>query len=224
MDADELNTWITERGPDAAAAKLRPFVSDRRAARIEKILEARLGSIGVAVEHPQDPHNAAAIVRTSEALGILHVHVIGAEGKALHASNTTQGAFHWLHTHHHDDLPGFLDQVRGSGMRLFGASMQGRLALHELPVDQPLCLLFGNESRGLSQAAESACDETFRIPMVGMSESLNLSVSAAISLYETSRARRASLGRASDLSDAERSFERALGYARSVDPRLLHGL
>jgi tRNA C32,U32 (ribose-2'-O)-methylase TrmJ len=85
-------------------------------------------------------------------------------------------------------------------------------------------LLFGNEGVGLSQEAQAACDFRFRIPMVGMSESMNLSVSAALALYAVTRARREWLRANGDLEGARLLYERARYYARSVDRRLLDGL
>ena len=102
--------------------------------------------------------------------------------------------------------------------------MQGSHTVEELPSDRPLCVLFGNEKLGLSEDMLSRCDLTFRIPMVGMSESLNLSVSAAIVLYATARARRAHLAAPGDLAGAELELMRARYYARSLERRLLDGL
>jgi tRNA (guanosine-2'-O-)-methyltransferase len=203
---------------------LRPFLSETRLASIERVVAARLGSIHVAVERPEDPYNAAALVRTAEALGILNVHVVGAEDGTLHARRTTQGSFNWLHTNHHAGLPDLLGTLRARGVRLCGALMEGACAIDDLPLHAPLCLLFGNERTGLSPAARAACDVHFRVPMVGMSESLNLSVSAAIAMYVTSSRLRKQLGRDSDLDTAGLLRERARYYARSVDLRLLQAL
>jgi tRNA (guanosine-2'-O-)-methyltransferase len=102
--------------------------------------------------------------------------------------------------------------------------MDGTHTVSELPVDAPLCVLFGNEKVGLSEETLAACDLTFRIPMVGMSESLNLSVSAAITLYDVSARRRAALGRVGDLQGEALALERARYYARSIERRMLDGL
>jgi tRNA (guanosine-2'-O-)-methyltransferase len=224
MDFAELDAIIERLGPEAIARTLDPYLTEPRKARIEQVLAGRLESVRVAVEHPEDPHNAAAVVRSAEALGAMHVHVVDAPSGALHAPGTTQGAYVWLHTHHHGTLDELVAEVRAGGLALAGARMDGELSVHELPADRPLCLLFGNEGTGLSPAARRACDYAFRIPMVGMSESLNLSVSAALALYTVARARRAFLGRAGDLEGARLAYERARYYARSVDRRLLDGL
>lgn len=224
MDYSQLDRYIDALGPERVVQGIAPFLTQSRLASIERVLAARLASIHVAVERPEDPYNAAALVRTAEAFGILNVHVVGAADGALHARRTTQGSFNWLHTTHHRDLSGLLSSLDQNGVRLFGAVMDAPLTVEELPVDAPFCLLFGNEASGLSSAALEACALSFRVPMVGMSESLNLSVSAAIAMYCSSSARRRYLGSASDLDQRALLREKARYYARSVDLRLLQSL
>lgn len=220
---DRTFARITEiHPPQHVAQALGPYLTEARREKIERLLDGRLPAIRVAVEAPTDPHNAAAVVRTAEALGVLSVHVIAAEGRALHAKRTTQGAFRWVRTHHHASLGAFLGHAGVRGADLYGAWMDAERPLAAIPVDRPLCLLFGNENRGLSGEARAACTAGFRIPMVGMSESLNLSVSAAISLYDvTSRHRAAGAAR---LQGAQRAEMKARHYLDSVDDRLWSSL
>lgn len=224
MDYSELDGYIDRIGPARVIAALTPWIGEERRARIEQLLEGRMDGVHLAVERPRDPYNAAAIVRTAEALGALHVHVVAAPDDALHARKTTQGAFRWLHTYHHSDLGELLALLRSQGVRLCGATMSASRRHDELPAAAPLCLLFGNEGTGLSPEALAACDETFRIPMYGMSESLNVSVAAALALGSVLDRRRALLGRAGDLEGERRERERARYYARCVDVRTLDAL
>lgn len=222
FEQDAIERCLEQHDPKHILEVLTPYVTEARQARIEDVVTARLTGIQIAIEAPSDPHNAAAVVRTAEALGVLAVHVVAAEGRALHAKRTTQGAFHWVNTYHHRTLDGFLEQVRPT-YRLCGAWMDAPTLVDDLPVDEPICVLFGNESRGLSSAAKSACTCGFRISMVGMSESLNLSVSAAITLYELTRRRRALKGQ-TDLSLEDEMQLRARYYLGSVDQRLYTAL
>ena len=224
MDFGVIDRLIARHGAEEVLRRVAPYLTEPRVARIEAVLEGRLDGVHVAVERLEDPHNGAAVVRTAEALGVMHVHAIDVESGALHGSSTTQGAYYWVHTYHHADRDAFLAQLQARGVRLAGALMEGTRTVDELPVDRPLCVVFGNEKVGLSSELLAACDLTFRIPMVGMSESLNLSVSAAITLYQVTRARRAQLGAASDLGAEELSRLRARYYARSIEARLLDGL
>lgn len=221
MNFGELDKVIDRVGAENVLRTLSPFLTDARKARIDEVLAGRLESVRIAFEHPEDPHNAAAVVRTAEALGGMHVHVVDAPDGALNAPETTQGAYCWVHTHHHARLEDFLAETRRAEVCVAGAMMDGALSLHELPRDRPLCLLFGNEGVGLSPEAKAACDVTFRIPMVGMSESMNLSVAAALALYATTGARREHLGRLGDLEGERLAYERARYFARSVERRLL---
>ncbi|MFT3928299.1 MAG: RNA methyltransferase [Myxococcales bacterium] len=224
MDFSELDAMIDQLGARALVDTLEPFLTEARKARIEQVLAGRLESVRVGVECPEDPHNAAAVVRSAEALGAMHVHVVDAPTGALHAPGTTQGAYCWVHTYHHASLEELVGAMRREGVALAGAMMEGAFTLEELPNDRPLMILFGNEGTGLSSAAQAACDFTYRIPMVGMSESMNLSVCAALSLYSATRARRAYLGASGDLGGARLLYERARYYARSVDRRMLDAL
>jgi tRNA (guanosine-2'-O-)-methyltransferase len=224
MDFGEIDRLITIHGADEVVRRVSPYLTEQRTARIEAVLGGRLDAVHVAVERLEDPHNGAAVVRTAEALGAMHVHAIDVPDGSLHGSSTTQGAYYWVHTYHHPDRETFLTALRGGGVRLAGALMEGTHCVDELPVDRPLCVVFGNEKVGLSRELLAACDLTFRIPMVGMSESLNLSVSAAITLYQVTRARRLVLGASGDLAGEPLARMRARYYARSLEARMLHGL
>ncbi|MDB4989349.1 MAG: putative tRNA/rRNA methyltransferase [Myxococcaceae bacterium] len=224
MDFSDIDCTIDRVGSERTVAELAPWLTEERRERIEQVLAGRLDSLHVAVERPEDPYNAAAIVRSAEALGALHVHVVTEHGTALHARRTTQGSFNWVHTYHHPELADLVAPLQRQGVRICGALMSGSYRLEQLPVDAPLCLLFGNEKTGLSPAAVAACDLTFRIPMFGMSESLNLSVSASLALYSSANRRRAFLGREGDLTGERLLRERARYYARCVDERTLLAL
>lgn len=198
--------------------QLAPFVTERRKAKIQAVLDHRLSSIHLAIESPSDINNALAAIRTSEALGIDTVHIIQPEADARSAKAITQGAIYWVNVVFHDSLEAFVKNT--SNVILAGAKMDGEKPLSDVPVEKPLCLLLGNESRGLSQSAIKHCDLTYRIPMCGMSESLNLSVSAAISLYDTTQRKRALLNKNGDLSKADYLTRQAKAYLQSVPKRL----
>jgi tRNA (guanosine-2'-O-)-methyltransferase len=224
MDFGGIDGLIARHGAEEVVRRVAPYLTESRIGRIEAVLSGRLDGLHVAVERLEDPHNGAAVVRTAEALGALHVHAIDVPAGSLHGASTTQGAYYWVHTYHHPDRETFLGALRGRAVRLAGALMEGTHSVDELPVDRPLCVVFGNEKVGLSPELLAACDLTFRIPMVGMSESLNLSVSAAITLYQVTQARRRLLGAPGDLEGDELARTRARYYARSIEARMLDGL
>lgn len=227
MKRDEITKLVDHYGLDAMLEALTPYVSERRRERIEAVLDARLASVQVAIENPYDPHNAAAVVRSTEALGGWTVHVIAAHERILRAKGTTTGTHHWLETRNHRTLADFeahLGPARaaggaGKGMILAGACVDATHMLEDLPVDRPLCLLFGNEHAGLSPEAKASCDLRFRIPIHGFAESYNLSVSAALTLYSVTTRRRAAIGRAGDLEPGALAIERVRFYLQSIDRR-----
>src|SRR5215471_17369673 len=92
--------WIIERhGPDAVCAALAPMLTDERIARIDAVLAARLGSVVTVVEDTYDPHNAAATIRTTEAIGLGELHVVEAEHRFSIAGGITRGAHRWIELH-----------------------------------------------------------------------------------------------------------------------------
>ncbi|MCB1085318.1 MAG: RNA methyltransferase [Chlamydiia bacterium] len=193
---------------------LAPFLTRIREERIEGVLKRRIGSVHLAVEAPYDIHNGLAIIRTGEALGISHLHFINAQMKKGQGKNTTKGTLKWTHLHRHQNLESFFASQKGQCIA--GASLEGELTLDDLPVDRPLTLLFGNEREGLTEDAVKRCDLLFRIPMYGMVESLNVSVAAAITLYDYLKRKRLAFSREGDLTPKEMIEEKARFYVRSV--------
>lgn len=225
-DEAAIASWIAEVGPTRAQALLEPWVTPTRRARIDAVLAARLASVSAAIEDPHDPGNAAAIIRTAEAFGVADVEVIASAGPVLRGRRTARGALPWARPREHADRDDFFAGLRARGIQAFGACVDGAMTvpLAEVPVDLPLCLIFGSEQRGLSDEARAACDLLFRIPMFGMVESLNVSVAAGIALQAITCRRRQHLGAAGDLGAEAREKLRATWYARSIDARFLENL
>ena len=184
---------------------LAAMVTQARLERIDRVVAGRLKGLAVVCENFANPHNAAAILRTCEALGILNVYIVEELVPFEPSRAITQGADKWLSIRRFRRAERAFPELREGGYRIY-AAMPGRGALpvEELPVEEPLALVFGNEKGGVSEKALKFCDGTFRIPMWGFVESFNVSVAAAISLYISARRRRAFLGAEGDLSPEER--------------------
>lgn len=209
-------------GVEKIAEILSPHLLDRRKARIEKMLEARLGSIEVAIEAPADPYNALAVMRSAEALGVTKVHLI--EAKVRRRGRATMGTHRWMDCKKAATTENFFESTKNK--KVFAADGSGEITPEEIPVHEPLILLFGNEHEGVSKEALKRADATFKIPMYGMVESYNLSVAAGITLYQVTESRRKLLGCLGDLSAKEKVFERAYGYyqtvGKEVSEKILH--
>ena len=138
-------------------------------------------------------HNASAVARTCEAAGILNLHIISAEPeKVIFNEAISTRAEKWLKIQFHRTTEECLSQLKELGFKIAVTTLQGEtIDYTELDYCQPLAVVFGNESEGVSEQACSMADYRIHIPMVGMVQSLNLSVSVGIILYEAFRQRRA---------------------------------
>ncbi|MCW5588495.1 MAG: RNA methyltransferase [Legionellales bacterium] len=219
-----LTPFIKTHGHQTILDLFAPFIADSRVKKITEVLAQRLTSISIAVESPADPHNAAAIIRSAEAFGLQRVHVICETHYSLAAKNTTKGAFHWVDVDHYHTVNEFCDHVKAQQIKLAGAVMNATHTIHDLPVTAPICLVFGNERRGLSNLLLEQCDYQFRIPMHGMTESLNLSVASAISLYDITERKRAALSTSGELFADELFMEQVIYFARCLPSRLVNQL
>ena len=197
--------------PEGDAAFYWSLLTEARRARILGVIEARLASVTVVLDRLIDPHNAAAILRTSEGLGIGRVHVVPHDhGDAVAHRRVTQDAEKWLDVEQHESGPACVRALRSQGFRVYAGHLgEGAVSYTEVAADGPVALLFGNEHAGPGAETLQACDGTFRIPMAGFTQSFNVSVAAGIALADLARRRRAHLGQAGDLPAGSRVALRA---------------
>lgn len=197
---------------------LSQFLNDARLARFQKVIDMRLFSLQIAFENPSNVHNALASLRTAEAFGINHMHIIGPEcgEKSRQGRRTTKGCYRWSQLKYYSEPDEFFKPMQKNQFKFYGASLEATKELSELDFDKPVCLLFGNEIRGISEKAKTYCNEFYKIPMQGMVESFNLTVSCALSLYEASRKKRALLKTLGDFSEQRKERELAWYIVRSI--------
>jgi tRNA (guanosine-2'-O-)-methyltransferase len=206
--------------PELVIRALEPVLSPKRRRRIDRVLRRRLISVTVVLENLHDPHNGAAALRTCEALGLHHVHVVAAREPFSFSRKVSQHAHKWLAVYLHRSTEACLGYLERAGFCCWAAvpppldaSPAERLAVE---VDRPLALVFGNEHEGLSDVARALCPESFAVPMYGFTESLNLSVSVAVTLSQVTRDRRRALSRQGDLPPRALTRLRAACYAQST--------
>jgi len=150
------------------------------------------------------PHNLAAIVRTCDAIGIGEVHAVYPESVLKKCRGTAMGSNQWVVTHTHKDLSSGLTQMHSEKKQILAAHFSDRAVdFRQIDYTKPTAILVGSEKFGVSEQAAEMADEHILIPMLGMVQSLNVSVAAAIILYEAQRQREAvGLYRKRQLSDA----------------------
>src|SRR5210317_1411994 len=165
-------------------------MTDQRRQRIEAVLANRQPDLTVLAEHLHKPRNLSAIVRTCDAVGINEVHAVpGEEGLAIHWK-TSQGAEKWMKVRAHEDLSSACSFLRSSGFQLVAAHLSESAAdYRDLDYTVPTALVVGTELFGVSEQALALADQQVRIPMKGMTQSLNVSVACAVVLYEAMRQR-----------------------------------
>jgi tRNA (guanosine-2'-O-)-methyltransferase len=208
----EIEPWIDRFGPEPVRQVLAELLSAERRERIEQILAQRLCSVTAIVEETYDPHNAAATIRTAEALGLSDLHV-AAPRADFRSKGVTRGTDRWIDVHAWPSFVECATALRGRGFRVVATLPDAADDLSTIDVSTPVAVAFGNEHEGLSAAAIAACDGAVRIPMFGFAESYNLSVSVALALSQLGARRRALLAPAlGDLPSERRDRLRAGWY------------
>ena len=177
---------------------------ERRPARMRIVAGRRLEGLAVVLDGVHDPHNISAVLRSCDGFGVQHVHLIGDEAELQPNRMITRGCQKWLTLHYHCDAAVCADALHADGFRLLTAMLdRDARPLGEVDFGRKTALLFGNEKDGVSDALAALADGKYFIPMAGFSQSLNISVAAAISLYAGAVARRRALGRETDMAPAE---------------------
>lgn len=211
---------IARWGAARVIETLTPMLTPTRIARIDAVLAARLGSVVTIVEDTYDPHNAAATIRTTEALGLQELHAIEPNGQFSAAIGVTRGAHRWIDLVRSPDARATIAGLQARGFAVYATLPDAPHSIDDVAVDRPLAIAFGNEHAGLSADAIAACDGRVRVPMLGFTESFNLSVTVALAMSQIARRRRALLGRDGDLDPARLLHLRATWFAlriRAVD-------
>ena len=168
--------------------------TERRRARIANVLARRQPDLTVVLENVHDPHNVSAVLRSCDAVGILRVHLVYTVEEpppGSFARTTSASAAKWIDAARHESIDACYNTLRAAGFVILATAMTDTSQdLYATDLRRPTALVFGNEMRGVSEEARDRADGTLVIPMVGMIQSLNISVACAVVLYEALRQRR----------------------------------
>lgn len=170
-------------------ALLAGFLTEHRRELFERIAAERTRHITLVLEDIYQPHNASAVVRTAELLGVQDLHIIENRNSYKVNPEVTLGSSKWTDMHRYrergaDNSLACARHLKARGYALV-ATVPGAGAFtpDDIPLDRPLAFCFGTELTGLTPALCHAADLRLRIPMHGFTESYNISVAAAIVLY-----------------------------------------
>ena len=165
-------------------------MSPERFARITQMLNRRQPELTVCLEQVHKPHNLAAIVRTADAVGVSDVHATWSDQAMRLSGKSATGSQNWVNVHSHDSVTDAVKELRAQGMQIIATNLSDTaIDFREVDYTKPTAILMGQEKHGISDEALALADQDVIIPMVGMCQSLNVSVASALILYEAQRQR-----------------------------------
>ncbi len=163
----------------------------RRYQRITEVLSKRQPDLSILAEDVYKPHNLSAMLRSCDAIGVATAHAVHPTGGIPTYNDTSGSAEKWVKLVVHPSIEQAVAKLRSQNMTLYAAHLsQEALDYRDVDYSKPCCIVFGNEKAGVSAEAATLVDQHIIIPMMGMVESLNVSVATAVILFEAQRQRR----------------------------------
>lgn len=163
---------------------LGPMMTEERHARLSDVVGKRSLNLVPVLENIYDRGNVSAVMRSAEAFGFLKMCLVDLPGARFKAANrVTRGAEKWL------DVKGFsspgsaVEHLKSSGYQIWATDLDTNVSIDDLDWSRPTAIVLGNEKDGVSPEMKSMVDGTFRIPMLGFSQSFNISVAASLIFY-----------------------------------------
>ncbi|NEQ41574.1 MAG: RNA methyltransferase [Okeania sp. SIO3I5] len=181
MQAEEKQQLITY---------LSQFVTVARWEKIISVLQQRTRYITVILEDIYQPHNASAVLRSCDSFGVQDIHIVENKNTFTITQGVTIGSDRWLTLYRYNqrginNTEECLKKLKNEGYIIAATTpYKEQITIEELSVKKKVALMFGSEINGLSEYAQNNADVSVKIPMVGFSESFNISVSAALCLYD----------------------------------------
>jgi tRNA (guanosine-2'-O-)-methyltransferase len=158
--------------------------------RIQQVLKARQTDLTLCLEEVHKPNNVSAIVRTADAVGLHKIHAVWPSGKMRTLAHTSAGARNWVEVDTYDHIDAALTTLKQQKMQILVTHLSDTAVdFRDIDYTKPTAIIFGGEKFGVSQRALEQADHDIIIPMVGMVQSLNVSVASALILYEAQRQR-----------------------------------
>lgn len=176
-------------------AYLEEFITENRKNGFDRVLADRTNHLTIAMEDVYQLHNTSAVMRSCEVFGIQQLHVIEERfGKRID-KEIALGAEKWVDINRHISVQDCIDDLKASGYQIIATTPHNdSCMLDEFDITKKSALFFGTEKLGLSKEVMEQADGFLKIPMVGFTESLNISVSAAIVIQDlTNRLRKSGI-------------------------------
>lgn len=168
-------------------AYLSQFIREERKAKFELVLAQRTKHFTVVLENIYQPHNSNAVMRSCDCFGFQDCHLIEEIYKFSPSIGVSSGAVKWLDLHRHQTSQKAIESLKKEGYQIVATSPHKEdCDLEDFDISKKSAFFFGAEKKGLSETVIKSADSFLKIPMHGHTESLNISVSAAIILQDLS--------------------------------------
>lgn len=165
-------------------------MTPERNKRLTDVLIKRQPDLTVVLENVFDPHNISAVMRTCDAVGIQDIYILNHKIPPHRnwSAKASSSAAKWLTVHQFTDAAACFEELRKHYKKIYTTHLSSdAVGLYELNLAEPVALVFGNETSGVSDEIIAMADGNFIIPQVGIIKSLNISVACAVTLYEAFR-------------------------------------
>ncbi|CAI1065417.1 tRNA (guanosine(18)-2'-O)-methyltransferase [Serratia grimesii] len=154
------------------------------------MLATRQPDLTVCLEQVHKPHNVSAIIRTADAVGVHQVHAVWPTTRMRTLVSSAAGSNSWVNVKTHRTITDAVTHLKSQGMQILATNLSDRAVdFREVDYTRPTCILLGQEKTGITEEALRLADQDIVIPMIGMVQSLNVSVASALILYEAQRQR-----------------------------------
>ncbi|MDR3432800.1 MAG: tRNA (guanosine(18)-2'-O)-methyltransferase TrmH [Rouxiella aceris] len=165
-------------------------MTPERYARIREMLAARQPDLTLCMEQVHKPHNVSAVIRTADAVGVHEVHAVWPSSRMKTQGSFAAGSNSWVQVKTHKTIQDAVAKMKAMGMQILATHLSEKAVdFRTIDYTRPTCILLGQEKTGITPEALALADSDIVIPMVGMVQSLNVSVASALILYEAQRQR-----------------------------------
>ncbi len=160
---------------------LNQFITEERKRQFHEVLKQRTKHFAVGLENIYQPHNSNAVIRTCDCFGIQDCYVFETATEFKVSKTVSQGATKWVNIQKFTSLGKGLKELKDKDYRIIATSPHSNdMSIENIDINSKAVIFFGAEKEGLSQELLQQADAFLKIPMYGFTESLNISVSAAI--------------------------------------------
>lgn len=171
---------------------LQGFTSPGKLELFDKLIEERTNHITVVLEDVFQSHNASAVLRSCDCFGIQNMHIIENDMKYILDPDVAVGASKWVDMNMYQEevknTEKCIEKLKADGYKIIATTPhKNDFYPSTLPLDDKVAFVFGNEKDGISDTIHQKADGFMRIPMYGFTESYNISVSVALTLYEVTK-------------------------------------